>query len=152
MALQSTTALATITLQAATSEVTFSGIPNIYRDLVLTISGTASGDHSFAVYFNGDSTSGNYSFINAGDFGSYSGSGSEGGEFGSSQSINVIEIFDYSQTNKHKTFFYRRNNTARVGMGSTRWANTNAINSVKIQIGTGTISAGTNISLYGRIA
>jgi hypothetical protein len=152
MALQSMTTLASITLQEASASVSFSGIPQNYRDLVLVIAGTTNANNAIAIYFNADETGSNYSFVNAGTFGSFAGAGSEAGEFGTAISNGIIQVMDYSATNKHKTVLYRRNNiNSNTGMGATRWANTAAITSLKLTQA-GSFQAGSTFNLYGRIA
>ena len=159
MALQSTIAISTITLQTISSIVTFSSIPNIYRDLILIISGTAapSGEKYFNLYLNGD-TGANYSRVEM------TGTPSSGTFanlipitlISSNQGSCILTIFDYAQTNKHKTALYRNNtlNTAATPIaGTARWTNTTAISSLTIDGFSGAqLNAGTTISLYGRIA
>lgn len=168
MALQSTTALATVTLQAASSTVTFSGIPNSYRDLILVLTGSPI-DSSYPetlIRFNSDSAT-NYSHVNMTGNGSGTGSASGGSEtFGrigrgygigpntSSVFVTSVQIIDYSATNKHKTVL-ARNNVANAGVetAAVRWANSNdAINSIQVYVAAGGFAAGSTFSLYGRIA
>lgn len=159
MALQSMTPLATITLQSSTSQVTFSNIPNTYRDLVLIVEGTSNSPANAILYFNSDTTSSNYSnrYMN----GDGSGSGRSGvdsngayigGIYGSNRSINTITIFDYSATNKHKVRIGRLDVAgSTVGMVTGRWASNAAVNTIQFTTSALTMSQGTSLSLYGRI-
>ena len=161
MALQSTTAIATITLQQNSSTVTFSGIPNNYRDLIVTIGGgVVSGGSNTYLRFNGDQ-GGNYNSIRM--FGTGSATGTtlyQGetflrvGDLWAGQNAVHIDLFDYSSTNKHKPYVSRSNgalNTVICHAG--RWANIpDPISQITVLVDSGLISAGTVISLYGRIA
>jgi hypothetical protein len=158
MALQSTTPLATITLQQATSTVTFSGIPNTYRDLTISISGTASTTTGARMVINSDSGS-NYPWVRMYGTGSSGFSDSNTFTYGyigdifAAQTGILITLFDYSATDKHKTWLWRMDNSANYTMaGSGRWASNTAISTLQFALNSGTYSAGTTISLYGRIA
>lgn len=155
MALQSTTALATITLQSAASEVSFSGIPNAYRDLVVVFNGSISTSNNSPFYINGDLTSGNYSKVSAWGTGSGTGSGPFFGAIWAGYPNVVTYTFvDANATDKHKTVLVRCNGaSSEVSMQAVRWANTNAISSMTFAAGsTYTYTAGSTFSLYGRIA
>jgi hypothetical protein len=158
MALQSTTALATVTLQAATPTVTFSGIPNTYRDLILVanFNGTTTGQTAY-LNING-SFSGSMvgmrgngsavaSYTQASMFLSYAGG------FTSTFETAVANILDYAQTDKHKTILVRADNaTSKAEAMANRWASLDPITSVGVSLGGGNIVAGSTFSLYGRIA
>jgi hypothetical protein len=158
MALQSTTAIATITLQQASSTVTFSGIPNTYRDLVLVTEVKASASGSFLRYiFNGDTTEANYSRVFA--LGNGSSTSSQAlnnpyvGEYSTAAAVIVFNIMDYSATDKHKSLLIRSSNASAFAlMAASRWANINAINSISLEAYTSNFTAGSTFSLYGRIA
>jgi hypothetical protein len=169
MALQSMTALASITLQEASASVTFSGIPQNYRDLVITTSlrtnRASNTTDQIALRFNSDSGS-NYPrvamFASSGGTGSFSETSS--GIFGTATavnsvannfSLNLIQIFDYSTTDKHKSVLirYSVNTTDEVLAGANRWANTDAINLLTFtSVNSATFNAGSTFNLYGRIA
>lgn len=155
MALQSTTALATITLQSATANVTFSQIPNNYRDLIVIFNGSISTSNNSPFYLNGDLVSGNYAQVSAWGTGSGTGSGPFFGAIWSGYpNVVTYQFLDASATNKHKTVLVRCNGaSSEVSMQVIRWANTNAINSLRFDAGsTFTYTAGSTFSLYGRIA
>lgn len=158
MALQSTTALATITLQEASSTVTFSGIPNTYRDLILVsnLNGTVSGQVTL-LGLNGV-TSGSMVGMRGSSLGvaSYTSPNillSYAGGTTSTFETSVATIFDYAQTDKHKTILVRVDNvTSKTETMANRWASLNAVNSLTISLGSGNIVAGSTFALFGRIA
>jgi hypothetical protein len=153
------TALATVTLSTATATATFSNVPSTYRDLVVVMTGTTSVDNFTLIRLNGDSGNNYFQVFMSG---SGSGVGASGtstvsyallGDWTTTQSTALAHIMDYSATDKHKTILVRGNTTKAtiipVAAIATRWANTAAVNSVFVAIGSGTMAAGTTISLYG---
>jgi hypothetical protein len=156
MALQSMTALASITLQGASSFVTFSNIPQNYRDLVIVWDGTASANTGLGIIFNSDAGA-NYTR------GLMIGTGSSTvpaiqtdngfGETGTIQSNNIFNVMDYSTANKRKTVLAKvAANGNFVAFNIGIWANTAAINSVTLDpASTNTFSSGSTFDLYGRI-
>jgi hypothetical protein len=170
MALQSMTALATITLQSASASVSFSGIPQNYRDLVLVLNGmNTTDDVTFSLRINEDSTA-NYSYVTARgrttNLAQSSSLTSQTSMFiagwsygqGTTKTTPVLmQFMDYSVTDKHKTMINRYqtnrdNGDGEVGMIAGRWASTSAINSISLFPNSSTFKAGTTASLYGRIA
>lgn len=158
-------ALATITLTSTDSEIIFSSIPATYRDLVVVCNtrSTRAANNDFLLYqINGD-TGSNYAWVLM--FGPGSGSGGSltntltvgvtdaqpaanrpAGEFGAAR----IQLMDYSQTNKQKTILTRTDSASDVtSAGATRWANTNAINQIRLFMEFGSIASGSTFSLYG---
>lgn len=144
--------LATITLASTDSEITFSSIPATYRDLILIFDGTGSVALDTSIYFNGDTTSGNYSAVSMG--------ASAGGTFsntflssgvvsGSTISDFVVQVMDYSASDKHKTSIIRNGSTSQLRATTYRWANTSVVNSLSFRTQTGNFLANTTISLYG---
>jgi hypothetical protein len=170
------TPLANVTLGTATSSVSFSAIPASYRDLILVVTGrstyTPDGGESVSLRVNGDSGS-NYPYVRMGGTGSGSGFSDAGtlaraflASIRASESSNtspgvaVIQIMDYSATDKHKSMLGRGSSLA--GDGTTahavRWANTNAITSIQvipdrqIQGASSNWATGTTFNLFGVIA
>ncbi len=170
MALQSTVALATIRLQSSASEITFSGFPSFYRDLVVVGSlrtDRGANNDPIRVRFNGDSTTGNYSRVSMSGNGSspasyYDSPGEvivDAGATGASANANTFSIFkleliDYRQSNKHKTgLTWSEVAATEVRRQAFRWASNSSVASISITpyFGT-TFSAGSTLSLYGRLA
>ena len=155
MATQTYVALATTTLASATGSITFSSIPATYRDLVLVVSFQTSTDTSLFVRFNSDSGS-NYSLVRMWGTGSSTASDSqtqtyadmEAGTTSGQINTSILQIMDYSATDKHKTILYRSNQNL-VAAGAQRWANTSAINNISIDTSIGTFNVGTTFSLFG---
>jgi hypothetical protein len=162
MALQSMTALANITLQSASSQVTFSSIPQNYRDLVLVFDGRITDTDRLACFrFNNDSGS-NYTTVYTANTASATRSTTAADFYyqaSSNLSDGIIQIMDYSATDKHKTIISRSNNPSDyVFTYANRWANTAAITSITFLpmatnfTASSTFVSGSIFSLYGRIA
>jgi len=148
------TPIASITLGSSASSVTFSSIPQDYRDLVLVINGGASAAATIEFQFNGDTTGSNYSQVNMIGDGSSATSSAQSDRnfiyFDSANSISILEIMDYSATDKHKTTLTRDNTLAQVSAKASRYASTTAITSIKFQdAGGATLDSGTTLALYG---
>ena len=146
--------LANITLGASASSVTFSSIPATYRDLIMIINGTFSGSGPLEaeLYINGSTS--DYSFVQmTGDGSSTSSSTGVNPSIimSSDPSINIVQLMDYSATDKHKTILIRDNIAAnRVRASAIRWAQTAAITSLQLTDNAGrSLLAGTTVSLYG---
>ena len=149
--------LATITLTATDSELVFANLPSTYRDLIVVgnWAGSASANY-LKIRFNGD-TGNNYTGVFA--FGASNGTGSF---TSSTSSVDVgitrtglgpmlLQVQDYSATNKHKTLLsrYGLSDQSELGMIAGRWANTSAVTSMTLFLSSGTISVGSTFSIYG---
>lgn len=152
------TALGTMTLASAVNSVTFSNIPNTYRDLRLVVN-SASTTFYPVIRLNGD-TGANYSGMTVEGTGAAASSANPNGityikaydNNGFFQPGNYIfEIFDYSQTDKHKTTLGRLNEAgAGVTMAVFRWSNTAAVTSVQIFGNAGNnFATGDTFNLFG---
>ena len=143
--------LATTTLGSSAATITFSSIPATYRDLIIVLTGTASSATNIIVGAN----NGNYvqmqgngsSATSAADTGrTYC-----GGLTTSTIATNVIQIFDYAQTDKHKTILGRESDSSnRVAAHAVIWETLSAVSEVVVDCeGAITFSTGTTCSLYG---
>lgn len=157
-------ALANTTV-GTSATVTFGSIPATYRDLriIIRVGGTTSTGSG--ITFNSDTNySANYSRV------VMTGNGTSASSFTNSGAGNpaanhdagalrtdgqlIIDILDYSATDKHKTFLSRQDaagneTTALAG----RWASTSAITSIMLANDSGGgLSSGTTISLYGIVS
>lgn len=155
------TPLATVTLGSSASSVTFSSIPATYRDLILVVDGTTSATNvGMAFRANGD-TGPNYATV------IMAGNGSVTSTVAGSAAIyadvlyaadtskfnGIIQIMDYSATDKHKSLLTRSNQGGTFVLAyASRWANTAAITTVNLLTATSSWAAGTTFSLYGVIA
>lgn len=158
------TPLANITLTTAVNGVTFSSIPATYRDLVIVFTGTTSATSQPKLRING-LTSTTYQHVRISGDGTSATSGPTGGSVGSSIFLGtlasstttnavqcVINIFDYAQTNKHKTLTFRTDSaTTATEAGVGRYPATNAVTNFLIfNGGAGTNWAiGSTFALYG---
>jgi hypothetical protein len=150
-------ALATTTLGSAASSVTFSSIPGTYRDLVIVFDGsiTSGATTDYRVTLN--AVSSGYSQVFAYGNGSATASSSDAslsyaplGRASTNRGVQIWNFMDYSATDKHKTILDRGNSAGSdLLMRAVRWASTNAINSITIQLPGTTITATSSISLYG---
>lgn len=150
--------LANLTLSTSAASVTFGSIPSTYRDLVLIIAGTRTGDNNVQIRFNSD-TGSNYTWVWARGNGSIAESGSETLSFiplaalaltTNAQLNGIVHIMDYSATDKHKAVLSRfsQDSTQSV-MSANRWANTAAINTIQIFTGNNDFGSGSTFALYG---
>ena len=147
------TALATTTLSSSASSVTFSSIPQGYRDLMLVFNGEGTGDRFMYINPNGDTANATAVIMN--------GSGSSANSFtltrinfcgwtSTARSQSITHIMDYAATDKHKTFISRDTESGdRVAARAFRWASTSAITSIEIEADQFSMAAGSTFSLYG---
>jgi hypothetical protein len=129
--------IASSILSTTTGDLTFSSIPDTYRDLVLVINAGQSSSTNTRMRFNSNNTNVYNRVIMTGN-GSTATSGTTANDTEipiTSSSANtffcVVQIFDYSATDKHKALIARNNYpAAEVDARAGRWANTAAINSI----------------------
>jgi hypothetical protein len=149
-------ALATVTLGSTDSEVVFSSIPATYKDLVIVTQYITGSNADVRMRFNSD-TSSTYTTVRmyggpGPDIGSDTLSATyanvESGETNTQQNSILINIMDYSATDKHKTSLARSNQNY-VSAYASRWPSTTAINSVSLFTSSSSFSVGSTFSLYG---
>jgi len=149
--------IATITLSSSASSVTFSSIPQDYRDLVLVLTGSTTVTTNVDITINSDNAS-DYGVVTMEGDGSstFSNSNSDnnrltvGVSFDTEQGSIILQFMDYSATDKHKTFLERFSNVNHGAMAAAfRYVNTSAITSVEIFTQSGDFSTGSTLSLYG---
>jgi len=153
----------------SSSGVTFSSIPGTYSHLQLRLflrcSVTGGGSESLILRVNGDSGT-NYSAHRLyGDGTSTYGVGytnltetflgdiARSGVDNSSYTVFIIDILDYANTNKYKTFRCLtgrdHNGSGRVGLYSSLWRNTSAITSISVAPETTGWQQYSHFALYG---
>lgn len=157
------TQINSVTLAASSSTVTFSSLPQNFRDLVLIASAASTGGGTnAAVRFNSDSGS-NYSRVLMGANGVGAVGTAAGTQTGFQydnwafttttlgNSNHILQIMDYSATDKHKTILARANRFGEtIDALAGRWANTAAITSVQVVSFSGeSYIAGSTFTLYG---
>jgi hypothetical protein len=155
------TPLANVTLGTAATSVTFSSIPATYRDLILIITAQRTGTPvNVGMRFNGDSGS-NYSSVYMTGTGSSSVSATVSSTnfqldlypYPPSSGFNnyIVQMMDYSATDKHKPILVRVNDAGNATEASAgRWASTAAVNSLALTLSN--FNTGSTFSLYGVIA
>jgi hypothetical protein len=152
---------------SAKADITFSSIPATYRDLVLVadnLKTSSAGGENVYMNLNSDNNTGNYSLVTMSGSGSGTNSANRtdgasiilGYNAGPSTTAALsmqVHFMDYSATDKHKTILCRGSN-AGVGVmaSATRWANTNAITSIKIFAEATSFAVGTTFALYGIVS
>lgn len=161
------TPLANITLTSDDTGIVFTNIPATYRDLIIVAQARDNrpdgSNDVMQIRFNSDSGS-NYSSVQMG----YDSSVTSNTRSGTSMiferiattgnpSAIIIQIMDYSATDKHKTSLAALNQDAdRVFRCAGRWASTNAIGTIELQGGDSWNNrqwkSGSTFSLYGVIA
>lgn len=157
--------IATVTVGSGGSAyIEFTSIPSTYSRLQIRgiYRNNNSGDDSVGVRFNSD-TGTNYS-----QRGLYSG-GASVGNFNTANSsditiwslsanastfgISVMDIIDYSDTNKYKTLHsltgYDQNGSGYILLQGGNWRSTSAITTIRITPRVGTFQQYTQVALYG---
>lgn len=153
MATPTYTAIASVTLASDATSITFSSIPQDYRDLIMVSTGTSQSTVvSHEVALNG--TTANQSNVRMVGNGSsaLSQTLSKINIVPSSVGfVSIVQFMDYSATDKHKTILSRENpGNQDVYAMASRWADTAAITSIKIEDDGGTVlKTGSKFALYG---
>lgn len=153
------TPIQSTTLSSSQSSVTLSSIPSTHTDLILIINGSmTAATGAYSLRFNSD-TGSNYSMT-----GIY-GNGSANGSFratnqnraylgdgaNTSQLVNIIQIFNYSNSTTYKTLLTRKNQITSSSIEALvdTWRSTAAINSITIFPDSNSFASGTIFALYG---
>lgn len=159
--------IANVTLGSAAASVTFSGITQQYRDLVLIgfIMPGASAASYIYLCPNGvyNTTYGRIEMLGNGTSASSATSNGDYPYVGynavRSNTANMqfkADIFDYSVADKQKTFIYRLDTPTGsypgAAAGAVRNVSTSPITSLLIQSGVDNFPTGTSFALYGVIA
>lgn len=160
----------TITIPSGgSSSVTFSTIPSTYKHLqIRALFQCNTSGEQLMLRFNGDSSSANYTLHQFGGDGSAAFStgfatGSMTGArtavrtqatSGSSFGGGVVDILDYTNTNKYKTVRSLggadNNGSGEILFRSALWLNTTSITSINCVVSNGgTMSQYTHLALYG---
>lgn len=164
-------ALATVIVPSGgLANITFTGVPTGYKHLQIRgfMYGSSTGA-SPAMRFNGD-TGANYQThalagAGSGTPGAYAYTSTRntnilslvinGVSTGTSPSVGIWDILDYSDTNKYKTtrtlIGYDANGSGEVDFTSGAWRNTNAISSITLLLEGGSATYGnySSFALYG---
>jgi len=157
------TAIASITLGSSASSVTFSNIPQDYRDLVLVAncsSNRSSNSDALDININSTGTSGSAVFMRVNVGSPQSGTSTtlsiaRIAANGASKEVGIAQIMDYSATDKHKTILARSGSTAattsaQLGASALRWENTAAVTSIELDSTTSSLlTSGSTFALWG---
>lgn len=150
------TLISTTTLTSSTLGVTFSSIPQTYRDLVLVIDGTSNSSEFIPYLINGNITGASANTVHTLGNGSAAQSTTSnpyGPYVSTSKFVIVSQFLDYSTTDKFKPILHRSDVAGdRTIMSFTRNNSTSAITSIKINDSYwsgATFLSGTVLSLYG---
>ncbi len=159
MATQTYNQIASLTLSADTSNVTFFNIPQTYTDLVLITTGRiVTTPYNPDLRLNSDSGT-NYSFTELGGSGAVAASSRDSnrnylrigsyGYFDTSNSyMGISHFINYSNTTTFKTVLSRSSNINNgTSFVAATWRSTAAINTIAL-FG-GTYSSGLTFNLYG---
>ena len=160
--------LQTVTLASAQSSVDFTSIPSTYTHLQLRVMNLNSATSAAATILVGtggtvDSSNANYkSHRLTGDgasatAGSFSGVPQNAWVTGNSNSSNpeilILDILDYTNTNKYKTSRMLsgvdNNGSGEINLTSSVWLNTGAINVIRLTVNTGNFNQYSSFALYG---
>ena len=151
--------ISTTTLVATAPSTTFASIPQGYRDLIVVINADGTSQTELYIRMNGD-TSSTYTSVRIQGSGSVVGSGNYSGTGGMRLNGNgdimtnftfnaIIQLLDYSATDKHKPLLSRTNSSGGVDACAGRWPSTTAINSVTVYPAAGNFDVGSTFALYG---
>jgi hypothetical protein len=163
------TPIASITLGASASDITFTSIPQTYTDLILICSVQNSAGSSMTLQFNSD-TGANYSTIGIQGNGTvvqtrslltrnqlYVMEREQIAIAANTFSTSIINVMNYSKTTTFKPTVSRSGTMSGSFQGSDcetgRWASTAAINAIRLfPIDAGSFTTGSTFNLYGILA
>jgi hypothetical protein len=158
--------IGTIYGNGSSSVVTFTNIPQSYRNLQIRVVVQATSGSATDLYLqlNGDSTNGSYKDHRLYGFNTSVASGSVStnsiysgtiGAIGNEATVapSVIDLLDYRSTVKNKTLKYISGKPTTgahyMVFGSGLWLNTAAVTSISLFIGSGAFNSPSRFSLYG---
>jgi hypothetical protein len=162
--------IATVNGTGSSATITFSSIPQTYTHLQIRYiakeTGSGTGSDNFYIRCNGDNgTQNNYSYhyiygynsaVGTTGHGTYSEANLyvTGGGGDTGMGAGVIDIFDYSNTNKYKTFRgltgnENNNQYSALQFASGLYQQTTAISSLSLSPMTGNWATTTTFALYG---
>lgn len=157
--------IATVTLTSSQSTVSFTSIPSTYKHLQMRCFFQTGSQNWIQFNYNGD-TSANYSMHELRGNGSSAAAYavattsapftclSEMTPASNCFAVGIVDIFDYSNSNKVKTIRSlsgsNSNGSGNVGLVSNRWSGTATISSIDITVnGGGTVGQYSSFALYG---
>lgn len=139
-----------ITLAANTTAVTFSNIDQSYSDLIVVWKASGSIDENLTPILNGSSS--DFTWVQMTSGVSYgTGTNNSIGRVSTSTNFGYLRFFDYSASDKNKSFLVRTEIPAsELRQLSARWAQNSPITSITLGIRTGgSFLSGGKFYLYG---
>lgn len=162
--------IATVSLSASQSSITFSSIPSTYTHLQLRgitrSTATGSGTEAHLITFNSDSGT-NYSYHTLrGDGSATSSTGSastsymvcwgspRAGDTANTFGASVIDILNYANTNTYKTLrglggIDTNTTVDYIILASGNWRSTSAVSTITLVPGAGSYAQYSHFALYG---
>lgn len=151
--------LANITLSSAVNTLSFGSISQAYRDLVVVVDAVPTSAINIVMLFNNQETSGLYGSVRM--IGAQTSASStqttwdkfpidNSGVSAGYQLQTIINIMDYSTTDKHKPVLFRFINPQFENLaGAGRYLSTAAVTSIQLRAGGQNWAAGSSFALYG---
>lgn len=137
---------------SSTTVITFSSIPQTFTDLVLIVNGTAVAGGPDLKYTLNSDTGSNYARTVLYGTGSSAAvardvnqTGTNTGYLGTSNTTNILNFPDYSNTTTYKNILARIN--AAIYLGT--WRSTAAISTITLTIVSSSYASGCTFKLYG---
>lgn len=159
MATATYTPIATVTITTPIIYADFTSIPSTYTDLILVsnFSCALSGNTWIRLGNGSLDTGSNYSVTSLYGDGSSASSNRFSniswiytGDSGTTRSMNIAQIQNYSNTTTYKTLLARDSAPASgVSAWVGLWRSTSAINTLRFQSTSGLFQAGSTFTLYG---
>ena len=147
--------IASQTLSATATSITFNGVPQGYTDLVIVVKGQGTANVGIYTIFNNDSAA-NYSRAYMYSDGSGMASGRVTNEtsltfsFNAARGHTIFNINGYSNSTTWKNALISNDYYDNAVVRTTGvWRNTAPITSIKFTVDSSTMASGTVISLYG---
>jgi hypothetical protein len=156
--------IATATGTGSSAVISFTSIPSTYKHLQFRVSGLSTGAADW-VYLNvnNDSSTSNYWTHRLEGDGTSVATANTGSQaymyrvfiIGSTTSPGaaIIDVLDYANTNKNKTFKslagFDVNAGGEINIGSGLWTSTSAINRIDFNLASSNYATATKIALYG---
>lgn len=155
------TPIASQTLASDTATITFSSIPNTYRDLILTVTGKVATNLARPFFRINNDSGNNYVVVTMEALAS--------GSYDYTSSLSYFAVADNTALTLDRTFYVENNfidyaNTGKwknvsgfqaslegASKTSSRWSSTSAINRIDIFPSSGNFRAGSVFALYGVI-
>jgi hypothetical protein len=157
-------AIATTTISSPTPTITFSGIPNTFTDLFITLHGRSGGSSIFSLRFNSD-TGANYSWVGLNGTGSSANCvnannatflrlDNAGSVYSQQPLFGTINVMSYANTSAWKTALTTLSqsmNTASnvIEFTTGNWRSTSAISTVTLSNVVDNWEPGTIATVYG---